>query len=149
MLQSLAKWIMSGEKQAGNESRLAEVESLLLESRPLFVSHYGEDHVATLTNGTLMAMLARARGDLARAESIREESVRRFRQVAEGDPNHIWALVYLAEAKLELGKGAEAETLFAQASAFGRRQWGANDFRLERVFKYISQARASSGKRDR
>jgi tetratricopeptide (TPR) repeat protein len=146
MLQSLANWIMSGEKQTRNDSRLAEAESLLLESRPLFVRHYGEDHVATLTNGTLMATLARTRGDLALAESIREENVRRFRQVAEGDPNHIWALVYLAEAKLALGKRAEAETLFAQVSELGRRHWGANDFRFERVLRYISQARAASGR---
>ncbi len=112
----------------------------------MIVRHYGEDHVATLTVGTQMATLARTRGDLARAESIREENVRRFRQVAEGDYNHIWELFYLAEAKLALGKGAEAETLFGQASELGRRQWGANDFRFEKLLRYISQARATSGK---
>lgn len=146
MLQSLAGWIMSGEREKRNESRLAEAESLILEARLLFVRHYGEDHVATLTVGNQLARLALTRGDLTRAENIREENLRRFGQVNEGDYNHIWALVYLAEVKLALGKGVEAETLFAQASELGRRQWGANDFRFARLVRHIGLARATARK---
>lgn len=144
MLQSLASWIISGERRNKDESRLAEAESLILESRSLFVRHYGEDHGPTLTVGHQMAMLARTRGDLARAESIREENVGRFRQFAEGGHDHIWALFYLAEAKHALGKGAEAETLFGQAFEMGRRRWGANDFRFKRLARDIGRARASA-----
>jgi serine/threonine protein kinase len=146
MLQSLASWIISGERRNKDESRLAEAESLVLESKSLFVRHYGEDHGPTLTVGHQMALLARTRGDLARAESIREENVRRFRQFAEGGHDHIWALFYLAEAKLALGKSTEAETIFAQAAELGRRQWGANDFQFEKLVKNINQARAAAGK---
>ena len=144
MLQSLAGGIMSSEQQNKNESRLAEAESMILESRPLFVRHYGENHVATITVGNQLAALSLTRGDLARAESISEETVRRFRQVDEGGYNHIGTLVYLAEVKLALGKGTEAETLFGQASELGRRQWGANDFRFEQLLRRISQARAAA-----
>jgi serine/threonine protein kinase len=144
MLESLAVRIILGERQNKNESRLAEAESLILESKPLFVRHYGEDHIATLTVGIQLGTLAFARGDLARAESIREENLRRFRQAAEGDDNHIWALVSLAEAKRALGKGAEAGRLFGQAVELGRRRWSANDFRFERLLRYISQARPNA-----
>jgi len=143
MLQSLASWIISSEKQKKDESRLAEAESLILEARPLFVRHYGEDHIATLSIGSQLGTLALTRGDLVRAESIREENLRRFRQVTEGDYSHIWALVYLAEVKRALGKEAEAETLFGQALEMGRRRWGANDFRFERL-RDMGRARADA-----
>lgn len=146
MLQSLAGWITTGEREKRNESRLAEAESLILEARPLFVRHYGEDHVATITVGSQLAQLALTRGDLTRAENIMEENLRRFGQVAEGSYSHLWALAYLAEVKLALGKRAEAEALFTQALKSGRRQWGANDFRFVRLVRSISQARASTRK---
>ncbi len=151
MLQSLAAWIMRGEKQNRNESRLAEAERLIREARLLFVHYYGENHVATVTADLSLSMLALTRGDLARAESMREELLRRHRQASEGDYNYIWSLFYLAEVKLALGKGAEAETLFGQASELGRRQWGANDPRFERLVRDINQARtaASIGERGR
>ncbi|MDQ3686370.1 MAG: hypothetical protein M3430_12345 [Acidobacteriota bacterium] len=141
MLQSLAAWIMRGEKQNRNESRLAEAERLIREARLLFVHYYGENHVATVTADLSLSMLALTRGDLAQAENMREENLRRHRQAGEGDYNHIWALFYLAEAKLALGKGAEAETLFGQASELGRQHWGANDPRFEKLVRDISQAR--------
>lgn len=37
----------------------------------------------------------------------------------------------------------EAETLFGEALEMGRRQWGANDFRFERLVRDISQARSA------
>ena len=144
MLQSLAHWIMSGERESRNESRLAEAESLILEARPLFVHHYGENHIATISADSSLATLALTRGDLARAESMREELLRHYRQVDEGGYNHIWALFYLAEVKLRLGKETEAETLFEQALEMGRRSWGTNDPRFERLVRYINQARAAA-----
>jgi len=53
-------------------------------------------------------------------------------------------LFFLAEIKLALGKVAEAETLFGQALDMGRRQWGANDFRFERLVSDIRQTRAAA-----
>ena len=127
MMQSVADWIMSDDGQNRNEQRLAEAESLILEARPLFVRHYGENHVATISADDSLATLALTRGDLARAEGMREEVLRRFRQAEEGGYSHILSLLYLAEAKLALGKGTEAETLFGQALELGRRSWGASD----------------------
>lgn len=146
MLQSLAHWIMSGEKQGANESRLAEAESLIVEARHLFVRHYGEDHVATVSADDSLARLSLTRGDLARAESMREELLRRYRQVAEGSYSHIYALSNLGETKLALGKGEEAESLFRQASELARRQWGANDPRLVDLLHYINRSRAATSK---
>jgi len=146
MLQSLADWIMEGERQSRSENRLAEAESLILEAKTLFIRHYGENHLATITADSNLATLALTRGDLARAESLAEENLRRFRQTDEGGYNHIWASFYLAEAKLALGKETEAETLFGQALELGRRQWGANDFRFERLVRDIGQARRATSK---
>ncbi|CAN5500028.1 hypothetical protein BH20ACI3_BH20ACI3_36160 [soil metagenome] len=144
MLQSLAGGIMRGEQQTRNESRLAEAESLILEAKTLFIRHYGEDHGSTITADGNLSTLALTRGDLARAESIREEILRRYRQA--GGYSHIWGLVDLAEVKLALGKGTEAETPFGKASELGRRQWGATDFRFELLVKDISQARAAASR---
>jgi tetratricopeptide (TPR) repeat protein len=146
MLQSLAGWIRSGEQQNRSESRLAEAESLLLEAKTLFTRHHGENHGATISADGSLATLALTRGDLARAESMREEVLRRYRQAEEGSDGHIRAFLSLAEIKLALGKGEEAETLFTQATELGRAQWGANDFRLERLLRRISQARAAASK---
>lgn len=144
MLQSLASWIMSGEKRNKNESRLAEAEKLILEAKSLFTRHYGENHLATISADSSLATLARTRGDLPRAERIRKELIERYRQVEDVGHNYIWALCYLAEIKLALGKVTEAEMLFGQALQLGRKQWGATDFRLERLEKYIGRARAGA-----
>ena len=141
MLQTLASWVEKDQRQHKNETRLAEAESLLLEAKTLFTRHYGENHVATISADSSLSALVLARGDLARAESLREEVLRRYRQAEEGGHHHIWALFYLAEVKLALGKSVEAETRFGQASELGRRQWGANDFRFKHLTKRISQAR--------
>ena len=144
MLQTLAGGIMSGERESRNESRLAEAERLILEAKTLFIRHYGENHVATISADGNLAMLALTRGDLVRAESIREENLRRFRQADEGGYNHIWALFGLAEVKLAQGKATEAETLIGQALEMGRRSWGTNDPRFEHLVRYINQARAAA-----
>ncbi|MDQ3627077.1 MAG: serine/threonine-protein kinase [Verrucomicrobiota bacterium] len=141
MLHSLAGWISEGEKRSRNEDRLAEAERLIFEARPLFVRYYGEDHSATRTVEKNLALLALARGDLARAERMREGFVRRAKEAGD---DHSWDLFYLAEVKLALGKEAEAEALFEQALELGRRQWGANDPRLERLARKIEQARAEA-----
>ncbi|HEX6188944.1 MAG TPA: serine/threonine-protein kinase [Pyrinomonadaceae bacterium] len=146
MLQSLAQWIISGEKQSRNESRLAEAESFILEARPLFIRHYGEDHVATISADGSLAMLALTRGDLAQAERINQELIGRYQQAEGGAIIHTGALLNLAEIKLALGKVAEAEELFGQALEEGRREWGATDFRFELLAKRIRKARAASGK---
>jgi serine/threonine protein kinase len=146
MLQSLAAWLMSSERESRDERRLAEAESVIQESRVLFVRHYGEDHVATLTTNYQLSELARVRGDLTRAENIREEALRHFERIDEGQYHHIMALAGLAEAKLDLGKDAEAEALFAQALKLARSQWSANDVRLARLLKFINKTRASGHK---
>ena len=143
MLQSLAGGITSTEKDK-NEIRLGEAERLILEAKTLFTRHYGETHVATLSADSSLANLASTRGDLPRAEHIREELVRAYMQAENGGHNHIRSLFYLAEIKLALGKVAEAETLFGQALEMGRRQWGANDFRFERLVSDIRQTRAAA-----
>ena len=144
MLQSLAGWLMSAEHGGGGESQMAEAERLIHEAKALFVRHYDENHVATLTVENSLASVAHARGDPARAESIGEELVTRFRRVNEGGYNHVWAMFYLAETKLAIGKGAEADQLFAQAAELARRHWGADDRRFDLLNKRIKQARAAA-----
>ncbi|HVQ40399.1 MAG TPA: hypothetical protein VMS31_22850, partial [Pyrinomonadaceae bacterium] len=122
MLQSLASWIISSEKQKKNESRLAEAESLILESRLLFIRHYGEDHGSTLTVDVQLATLAGIRGDLTRAENIKHEYLRRLREVGAQKSSQIMAMVSLAETKIALGKVAEGESLISEALAMGRRE---------------------------
>lgn len=146
MLQQLSSWIIKSEKQKRNESRLPEAESLILEARDLFVRHYGETHLATISADSNLAMLAFTRGDLARAESMREELLGRYRQIEGENFSYIWTLFYLAEIKFALGKETEAETLIGQALELGRRKWGANDFRLAELGRYISQARADANR---
>ena len=143
MLQSLAGWIMEAERESRNENRLAEAESLILEAKTLFIRHYGENHEATVTADHSLATLAQTRGDLARAESIHQETLGRYR---EGDGSHLSALVDLAGVKLALGKRAEAETLFKQATELGRKQWGGDNPRFERLVSKIRKARVAARK---
>ncbi len=146
MLQALATWIMTIEKNNKNESRLAEAESLILESRVLFIRHYGEDHGATLTAGSQLATLAITRGDLRKAESIRQENLRLFRQLGEGNDGILGAIVSLAETKFTAGKVAEGDALINEALAMGRAQWSQSDFRFQRLLKDIQEARAAANK---
>ena len=160
MLEYLAFWIMSDEGAGRNDGRLAEAEELVEEAKLLFLNHYSENHTTIITADTALAALARMRGDAARAAAIMEENLRRFRQVEgereeslrrfaqtdEGGYYHIWALFYVAEAKLALGKASEAESLFKQALALGRGQWGANDPRLVDLIRYIDRTRAATGR---
>lgn len=144
MLQQLANWIMKGERRSRNRIRLAEAESLILELRPLFIRHYGENHIATITADGSLTTLAFTRGDFVQAESMREKLLARYRQAGESDYSYIWALTFLGETKLALGKQSEAETLFAQSLELGGKYWGANDFRLKQLIEYISQVRAAA-----
>jgi hypothetical protein len=139
----LAGWIMTMEKLTKNESRLAEAESLILESRALFLRHYGESHEATISVGSQLAILALTRGEQARAESIKEETVRGYRLPGQGNTEHISARVSLAGTKFALGKRAEAETLISQALELGRKQWGPTDVRFHRLVKNIQGARTA------
>jgi hypothetical protein len=145
MLQSLAGQQMSRAEQDRDESRLAEAERLILESKTMFVRHYGEDHVATISVSNQLANLARLRGDLTREEQIREEILRSLERI-EGRYHYVMALAGLAQVKLALGKRAEAETLFAQALKLARSRWGTDDVRLARLVKYISTSRAAARK---
>ena len=136
MLQELVAHICVGEKRSRNENRLEEAERLISEARRLFVRHYGEHHRATLTAEGSTARLTFARGDLARAETMMEGVVLRAKE--RGYEDTMW-LFSLAEVKLALGKGAEAEALFEQTLELGRRQWGADDPRVERLAREIEQ----------
>jgi serine/threonine-protein kinase len=144
MLQTLASWVMHGEREGRDERRLAEAEGLLREAKTLFTRHYGENHVATVTADGSLASLARARGDLALEEGIREGLVGRFGEAEGGAYDHVRAMFNLAMVKLRLGKRAEAEKLFGQAAELGRARWGANDPRLARLLRDIGRARAST-----
>ncbi len=158
MLEYLAFWIMSEEGGGRNDDRLAEAERLMEEAKPLFIRHYGKGHIATINADGALVVLARMRGDAARAESIRaaylqqlrqaegvrEQSLRRFSQTDEGGYYHIWALFYLAEAKLALGNAHEAEVLFGRALALGQKRWEASDPRLQDLNQYIARARAAN-----
>lgn len=144
MLQVLAHWIMRAEQQERNESRLAEAETMILEAKTLFMRHYGENHGATFSTDHSLALLARARGDLETEERLLESNLRRHREIEEGSYGHIRALFYVAKVQLERGKVREAETLFGEALAMGRRQWGANDYRVERLVSDIRQARTAA-----
>ena len=135
---------MLGEKQNRSDSRLAEAESLILEAKPLFIRHYGETHIATITADGTLATLAFTRGDFAQSERMREALSINFRKAGEGDYSYIWSLYYLGEAKYALGKDSESEMLFNQALELGGRHWGANDFRFKRLHEYVGKARAAA-----
>ena len=141
MLQELVAYISQSEKRSRNENRLQEAQRLIDEAGRLFVRHYGEDHTATRTTQGGVATLAFLRGDLARAETMMEAIVLRGKEEGSEDPGWLFSL---AEVKLALGKGAEAEALFEQALELGRRQWGANDPRAERLAREIEEARAAA-----
>jgi serine/threonine protein kinase len=143
MLQELAAWMVANETPNARERRLAEAEALLAEAKTLFLQHYGEDHVATITAESTLAFLAQTRGDCALAERLSEEVVRRFRQIEEGGDFHIGALSAQGRITLACGKTIEAETFFAQALDMGRRQWGVDDWRYEGLARDIDQARSS------
>ena len=140
MLQSLAGVIMASEAQRSGESRLAEAERLISETKTLFLRHYGENHVATITADAKFAALAQARGDLALAERLSEEVLRRHQQLDERGYGYIRGLFVLGAIKLAGGKAVEAQTLFAQALDLGRTHWGADDWRFERLTKDIATA---------
>ncbi|MET0645088.1 MAG: serine/threonine-protein kinase [Pyrinomonadaceae bacterium] len=144
MLQTLASWVMHGGREGGDEGRLAEAEGLIREAKTLFTRHYGENHIATITAESSLASLARARGDLALEEGIREELVGRFGEVEGGEYDHVRAMFNLATVKLRLGKRAEAEKLFGQAVELGRARWGAPDPRLALLLRDIGRARSST-----
>lgn len=136
MLQTLAGRIMEGERERRDESRLAEAESMIREEKSLFLRHYGENHGSTISADSDLSTLALTRGDLAQAEQIREDVLKR-------NQHNIGSLVYLAEVKLARGKSAEAEALFKQATELGRSQWDAHDIRFERLQKNIKAVRNS------
>ena len=141
MLHTLGERIVKAERQRRDASRLAEAESLILEAKAIFTRLKAEgDGISTDSS---LASLALVRGDLARAESLSKEVLRRFEQTHPGTYVHISALVYVGEVKLRQGKEAEAETFFRQALELARKHWGRNDFRLERLVNYINQARAA------
>jgi eukaryotic-like serine/threonine-protein kinase len=146
MLQTLGEWIVKAERERRDVTRLAEAESLILEAKTLFTRQKGESHGATVSTDNSLVRLALVRGDLAEAESISKEVLRRFQQTSPGSYEHISALVYVGEVKLRQGKAAEAEAFFRQALELARRRWSANDHRLVALVNYVNQARATVAK---
>jgi hypothetical protein len=158
MLEYLAFWLMSAEGESRTAERLREAEALLEEARLLFIPHYGEIHTTIATLDHALVLLARLRGDAARAEETRlrnvkrfaeleqtrQESLARFRETDAGGYYHIWALFYLAEAKLALGKTDEAEPLVLEAVERARATWSAGDPRSADLRRYIERARAAT-----
>ena len=146
MLQDLAGRIAEAERESRDPSRLEEAERLILEAKELFTRRHGEDHVAPISVDSSLATVALAQGDLARAESIGEDVLRRSRQTHEGGYQHVWALFYLGEIKYRRGREAEAEALFRQALVLARRGWGASDYRFEHLVARVNEARAAAAK---
>jgi len=146
MLQTLGERIIKAERESREASRLAEAESLILEAKAIFTRRGGESNEATIATDNSFAKLAIVRGDLARAESISKDVLRRFQQTYPGSYAHITALIYVGEVKLRLGKEAEAEAFFRQSMELARRRWSANNYRMLALIKYIDQARAPSRK---
>jgi len=146
MLQTLGAQIVKAERESRDVSRLAEAETLILEAKTLFTRQKGASHGATLSTDNSLVQLALVRGDLARAESISNELLRRFEQMGPGSFEHIWALVYVGEVKLRQGKEAVAENFFQQGLKLARRHWSATDYRLVRMVNYINQARTAARK---
>lgn len=144
MLQALGDRMARAEHERRDASCLAEAESLILEAKDIFTRRYGENADTTISADGSLANLALARGDLARADSIRETLPGRYQQTQQGGYAHIWALVYLGEVKLRRGKEAEADTLFRQALELARRHWSAHDHRLAHLVIYINEARAAA-----
>ena len=143
MLQTRASQIMADETRKSDESSLAEAERLISEAKTLFLQHYGENHVATITADGSLAQLAQTRGDFALAERLAEEVLRRSQEIDDQGYNYIGGLFLLGTIKLAAGKTVEAETLFAQALELGRTQWGADDWRFTDLTRDIDQARST------
>lgn len=147
MLQAMGHRITKAEGERRDASRLAEAEALILEAQSIFIRTEGESANSTTSTYSTLAFLALARGDLARSERLREEVLRRYLQTHEGLYQHIWALVYLGEVKLKLGKNAEAETMFQQSLELARQRWSANDrHRLTILVDYLNKVRAANSK---
>jgi ATP/maltotriose-dependent transcriptional regulator MalT len=144
MLQTLGERIVKAERESRDPSRLAEAEALILEAKAIFTRRGGESEEATVATDNSLVKLALVRGDLARAESLSKDVLRRFQQTDPGSYDHISALIYVGEVKLRQGKEAEAETFFRQALGLARQHWSANDVRIERLVNYIDQARAAA-----
>jgi serine/threonine-protein kinase len=144
MLQTLGERIVKAERQRRDASRLAEAETAILEAKAIFTRLLGESDGNTTSTDSSLASLALVRGDLARAESLSKEVLRRFEQTRPGTYLHISALVYVGEVKLRQGQEAEGEAFFRQALELARGRWSANDYRLERLVKNINQARAAA-----
>jgi serine/threonine-protein kinase len=147
MLQALGQTIAKAERESRDGSRLAEAETLILEAQTIFTRSYGENHVTTVSTYGSLAHVALARGDLPRAESLREEVLRHYQQTDQGSYEHIWALFYVGEVKRKLGKEAEAETFFRQALELARKRWDANDRRFQQLVSYLNRARAEASGR--
>jgi eukaryotic-like serine/threonine-protein kinase len=146
MVQTLGERIVKAERQTRDASRLAEAERLILEAKAFFTRLLGESDGNTISTDSSLASLEIVRGDLARAESLSKEVLRRFEQTKPGTYVHISAIAYVGEVKLRQGKEREAETFFRQAMELARGHWSANDYRLLRIVKYINEARAAAGK---
>ena len=77
-------------------------------------------------------------GDLALAEQIRQDVLKRTQQ---GTYSHISALYDLAEVKIALGKKVEAEALLDKASELARSALDEGDLRFEQLVKDIKALR--------
>jgi serine/threonine-protein kinase len=141
MLQALGEAITKAERESRDASRLAEAEAMILEAQSIFRRTKGESHSTTISTYSSLAFVALARNELVRAESLREEALRRYQQAHH---EHIWALFYVGEVKRKLGKDAEAETFFRQALDLARKRWSANDPRLEQLVSYVYETRAAA-----
>jgi len=144
MLQTLAGRLMSNSPDR-DAAGLAEAENLLLESKTLFIRHYGPDHGSTLTADLNLAQLEQKRGNLEKAKSIFEECISRFRLV-KSEHGYIWSTFYLGEVTRDLGKVIEAKALFKQAEDAGRKHWGADDPQFSKLAKDLARARAAASK---
>lgn len=142
IMQSLGGWIMRTERKTKDDRRLAEAQSLLLEARPLFIRHYGEDHGSTLSINTTLADLAVLRGNYREAEVLLERNLFEFEQWNGDAAALVSAHLRLGKIRLALGNNAEAKLNFDEALEIARSKYGLDDYRVEKLIADIAKARA-------
>ena len=133
---------MRTERKTKDDRRLAEDQSLLLDARPLFIRHYGEDHGSTLSINTTLADLAVLRGNYREAEVLLEQNLFEFEQWNGDAAALVSAHLRLGKIRLALGNNAEAKLNFDEALEIARSKYGLDDYRVKKLIADIAKAQA-------
>ena len=109
-------------------ARYGEADTLLRQALALRRAQFGDEHPATLTSLSALALLRRDRGDYPAADTLLRTVVR-IRRALRGDthPSVIKALMYRGFVQRRRGSLGEAEASLEQALAAKRSQGTAPD----------------------